>query len=144
MRPRGDELLRSARWTLEEQVAPTVSDPLAASYLRAVVSLLEQAEYRAAMEWPTLLSEYDDLRSVLAALTGTSAQLDEEIESALGSLSSENPHHWDLAELEAQVCRLRRPIIRALGMGLPAARAYVSGEVHRALRGTTAVEGRGF
>ena len=44
MRPRGDELLRSAQWTIEELVAPAVSDPLAASYLRAVVALLEQAE----------------------------------------------------------------------------------------------------
>jgi hypothetical protein len=144
MRPRGDELLRSAQWTLEELVAPTVSDPLVASYLRAVVSLLQQAESRAATEWPTLLSEYDDLRSVLAALTGTSPELDEEIGSVLGSLFNENPHLWDLAKLEAQVCRLRRPITTALGIGHPAARAYVSREAQRVLRSTTAVEGRGF
>jgi hypothetical protein len=144
MRPRGDELLRSAQWTLEELVAPTVSDPLVVSYLRAVVSLLEQAQSRAATEWPTLLREYDDLRSVLADLSGTSPELDEEIRSVLGSLSSKNPHHWELAELEAQVCRLRRPITTALGMGHPVARAYVSREAHRTLRSTTAVEGRGF
>ena len=81
---------------------------------------------------------------MLAALTGSNPELDEEIGSVSGSLPSTDPRHWDLAELEAEVSRLRRPIIRALGMGLPAARAYVSREAHRALRSTTAGRGRGF
>jgi hypothetical protein len=144
MRPRGDELLRSAQWTLEEKVVPALNDPLAVSYLRAVLSLLEQAECRASTEWPTLVSEYDDLRSVLDALTGTDPELDEEIESVLGALSGVNPHQCNLAELEAEVSRLRRPIIRALALGLPAARAYVSREVLRALRSTAVPRGQGF
>ena len=39
MRPLGDDLIRSAKSTLEQYVQPVVQDPVAASYLRAVVGL---------------------------------------------------------------------------------------------------------
>jgi hypothetical protein len=61
MRPLGDELIRSACWSLERFVAPAVDDPLAASYLRAVVGLLKEAEVRSQFEWAALLEEQDEL-----------------------------------------------------------------------------------
>jgi hypothetical protein len=61
MRPLGDELIRSARWSLEQFVQPVVDDPLAASYLRAVLGLLKEAEVRSQFEWATLLEEQEEL-----------------------------------------------------------------------------------
>ena len=111
MRPRGDELIASARWTLEEYVQPILADPLAASYLRAVIALLFQAEARAAVEWPVLLEELEDLRSILPGLRDRADdRLGTAIDQALDAGGGFDVSKADLAALTDHVMTLREPV----------------------------------
>ena len=134
MRPRGDELLRSARWTLEHLVAPTVTDPLARSYLRAVDSLLEQVEIRFREEWPVLLEELDDLRRLLPALLGHAPELDRAVATALDHAEGGVARGEDLPAVEERVDRLRLPVQMACELGLHQVDGYLSRQVDRIQR----------
>ncbi len=131
MRPLGDDLIRSARWTLEQYVQPVVQDPVAASYLRAIVALLAEAEVRSRFEWAVLCEERDELIA-LNALLGDPVQAD------LRGL--ENASDWtpaSLGDLASTVARLREPVARAIRDGEPAPAAlkdYLSHQVERYLR----------
>ena len=134
MRPRGDELVHSARWTLEQVIGPAVTDPLVASYLRAVEALLEQAEIRFREEWPTLLDELDDLRRLLPELTGYSADLDRAVATALDSDSNVDPRTTNLELLERHVACLRVPVVNATRAGLSAVDGYLARQAARTER----------
>jgi hypothetical protein len=48
-----------------------VDDPLAASYLRAILGLLKEAEVRSQFEWATLLEEQEELTGLRPDANGT-------------------------------------------------------------------------
>ncbi len=131
MRPLGDDLIRSAKWTLEQYVQPVVQDPVAASYLRAVVGLLAEAEVRSQLEWASLCEERDEL-TALAPILAESGQaglpsLGESIHAAPGSLDV----------LASVVAQLREPVAHLVRSGLPipaAVKDYLSHQVERYIR----------
>ena len=66
MRPGAKELIESIAEALDTRVAPTVTDPWAASSLRSIRTLLAHLSVRVEQE-PTILAESNaDLREVLA------------------------------------------------------------------------------
>jgi len=127
-------LLRSVRWTLEHVIAPTLADPLASSYLRAIEALLEQAETRFREEWSTLLDELEDLRQLLPSLTGHSAELDRAVTTALDGDDEIDLRSTNLELLEGRVAQLRVPIVVAAQAGLATVDGYLSRQVARTER----------
>ena len=106
MRPRGDELIRSARWTLEHEVEPHVDDALALSYLRSVRAVLFQAEERSRVEWPLLAQERADLRALLAVLRSAAPPaLADALDRA--EAADREPEPDDLPSLADRVARIR-------------------------------------
>lgn len=151
MRPRGDELIRSARWTLEQYVQPAVDDPLAASYLRAVLAVLFQAETRAGLEWPTLTEELDELRALLPRLgdgAGGDAGLRASVDAALAADEAFDPSGAELASLAAHVAAMRAPVGVAVqqpdASSDPKVRRYLVNQLARDARCVPAYAGRAF
>ena len=66
MRPSAKELLDSIAEALDTRVAPTVTDPWAASSLRSIRTLLSHLSVRVEQELPILAEGNVDLREVLA------------------------------------------------------------------------------
>jgi hypothetical protein len=131
MRPLGDDLIRSARWSLEQYVQPAVQDPIAASYLRAVLTLLAEAEVRSQLEWAVLCEERDELMAILPLL----GEPVDEGSSALAPALDSAPASLDA--LASLVARLRDPVARLVRSGQPVpdtVKDYLSHQVERYIR----------
>jgi hypothetical protein len=61
-------LLESVLWSLDAQVAPTVTDPWAASSLRSIKCILEHLIARSELDAVIMADEYADLASVIDQL----------------------------------------------------------------------------
>jgi len=96
VRPSAKELLDSIAEALDTRVAPTVTDPWAASSLRSIRTLLSHLSVRVEQELPILAEGNVDLRQVLAGVrdrlegcdTPSHASMRDDLEAVLAEPSA--------------------------------------------------------
>ena len=99
-----------------------------------MIALLFQAEARAAVEWPVLLDELEDLRSILPGLRDRADdRLGTAIDQALDAGGGFDVSKADLAALTDHVMTLREPVGVAVRETLEGPSAEVRGYLVRQL-----------
>ncbi|MCZ7526581.1 MAG: hypothetical protein M5U14_09525 [Acidimicrobiia bacterium] len=119
MRPRADEVLRSAIQTLDEEVLPAVAEPYARSLALTVSNLLRHVLVRLEREGPVLAEELHDLRGSLAEVAdllreAEGAEIVGEIDTVLTRTWREPGEHPTLAGLDGEASALRAVVDRTL------------------------------
>ena len=114
MRPSAKELLDSIAEALDTRVAPTVTDPWAASSLRSIRTLLSHLSVRVDQELPILAEGNADLREVLGAArdrlegceTPSHPSMREDLEAVLAEPSVQDGALPTVAALEEESAAL--------------------------------------
>ena len=103
MRPRADEVLRSAIWTYDTYIAPEVSEPFAKSLSYTVGNLMRNALARIEHEGQALFDEAAETREVLLAVRAYATEHPSAETTPLSALPARidevlGHRYWDEAE----------------------------------------------